>query len=274
VLTPSQQADKAKAAEAKGPLNWVKKSIANRASVQVAEDFQQGMQKWGAETGGLAPNWRRNASAGYVQTGALALLNPTRTFTDYKLEFFGQIESKSIGWVVRAKDDKNYHAMKFNMVEQGLRPIIAITHYNVVDGKMGRAISSPLNVMVHNNKPFQVAVTVKGKRFVTEVDGEQVDTFSEDLLAVGGVGFFSDPGERARLYWARVTKNDDWIGHFCAFLSGGDTQSTAELWTPAVPGIPTPWSPAGDSPILAAAWVGLPPFRRTHSPRRHKRCNK
>jgi hypothetical protein len=175
--------------------------------------------------------------------------------------------------VVRAKDEKNYHAMKFNVLETGLRPIIAVTHYNVIDGKAGRIVSNPLNVMVHNNKPFQVAVTVKGQHFVTEVDGEQVDSYSEDLLPVGGVGFFSDAGERARLYWARVTKNDDWIGHFCAFLSGGESQATAELWPPAVPGgFPAPWTPSGDSAILTAAWIGLPSFRRTHSTRRHKRC--
>jgi hypothetical protein len=275
VLTPESQTVAAKkAAEGKGPVNWFRQTVANRASVQVGEDFQGGMQRWTAAGGATPANWRRSAD-GYAVTGALAIFKPTTKFDDYKLEFFGQIEKKSIGWVVRAKDDKNYHAMKFTTIERGLRPIIAMVHYSVVDGKAGRATQTPLNVMVHNNRPLQVAVTVRGKHFVTEVDGEEVDRFREDGLPVGGVGFFSDAGETARLYWARVTKNDDWLGHVCAFLSGGESQATASLRLPGFPGgAPAPWTPAGDSAVLTAAWIGLPSLRRTQSPQRQKRCNR
>jgi hypothetical protein len=274
VLTPESQKARKQASEGKGPINWLRHTVANRASLQVAEDFQGGMQRWTAEAGAAPANWRRHPD-GYVQTGALAIFSPTTKFSDYKLEFFGQIESKSIGWVVRAKDDKNYHAMKFTTLERGLRPIIAMVHYSVVDGKMGRQTRTPLNVMVHNQKPFQVAVTVRGKSLITEVDGEEVDRFREEALPTGGVGFFSEGAEQARLYWARVTKNDDWLGHVCAFLSGGESQATAELWPPAVPGgTPVPWTPAGDSTILSAAWIGLPSIRRNQSSRRHKPCSR
>jgi hypothetical protein len=271
VLTPEAQHAAGKA-PGKGPANWVRQTIANRASVQVAEDFQSGMQKWGAAPGTMPANWRRS-SDGYVQTGALALFAPTSKYTDYKLEFFAQIENRSLGWVIRAKDEKNYHAMKFTTIENGLRPIIAMVHYSVIDGVAGRKTQIPLNVMVHHNRPFQVAVTVRGKHLVTELDGEEVDTYREDALPVGGVGFFSDAGEHARLYWARVTKNDDWLGHVCAFLSGGESQATAELRPPALPGgAPAPWMPDSDSSILTAAWIGLPSIRRTHSLRRQKPC--
>jgi hypothetical protein len=271
VLTPEAQHAASKA-PGKGPANWLRQTIANRASVQVAEDFQNGMQKWGAAPGTLPANWRRS-SDGYVQTGALALFAPTANYTDYKLEFFGQIENKSLSWVIRAKDEKNYHAMKFTTIANGLRPIIAMVHYSVIDGVAGRKTQIPLNVMVHNNRPFQVAVTVRGKHLVTELDGEEVDTYREEALPAGGVGFFSDAGEHARLYWARVTKNDDWLGHVCAFLSGGESQATAALRPPALPGgAPAPWAPDSDSSILTAAWIGLPSIRRTHSLRRKKSC--
>ena len=275
VLTPeSQQAARAKSKESKGPLQWVRQTVANRASVQVGEDFQGDMRSWGAAPGTLADNWHRNPD-GYVQTGALALFAPTRNFDDYRLEFFGQIEKRSVGWVVRAKDQNNYHAMKFTLLENGLRPIIAMVHYDVMDGKPSHRTQVPLNVMVHNNTPFQVAVTVRGKHFITSVDGEEVDNYREDGMPTGGVGFFSDAGERARLYWARVTKNDDWLGHVCAFLSGGESRATAELWPRSLPGgTPGPWAPPDNSSLLAAAWIGLPSLRRTQSPRRNKRCNR
>jgi hypothetical protein len=43
-------------------------------------------------------------------------------FTDYRTEFFGPIESKSIDWVVRARDRNNYYAMKFTLIQQDCAP--------------------------------------------------------------------------------------------------------------------------------------------------------
>ena len=138
-----------------------------------------------------------------------------------------------------------------------------MVHYDVIDGKAGRKCRTPLNVMVHNNRPIQVAVNVKGNHFVTSIDGEEVDSFSDDTLASGGVGFFAEAGESARLYWVKVSKNDDWLGHVCAFLSGDDAaRATAELWAPELPGVsraldagrdrqPLPWRQSGPAALSA-----------------------
>jgi hypothetical protein len=245
-----------------GPVNWLRRNIASRASVQVGDDFTHGMQGWGTEAKGYAAGWSRNAG-GYVQTGALALFRPTLKFADYRMEFFSQIESKSVAWAVRARDSKNYHAMKFTVLEAGLRPVIAMVHYNVIDGHAGRRFSTPLNVMVHNNRPIQVAVNVRGNHFITSVDGEEVDSFSDDALPTGGVGFFSEAGEKARVYWMRVTKNDDWLGHVCAMLSGEAT-TTASLWPANPPSMP--WRVPGtgeENVVIAAAGIGLPFSRKS-----------
>jgi len=243
-------------ARSKGAIERVREAIAQRAAVQVTDNLREGMEGWGAAARSYPAGWSRHPD-GYVQTGALALFSPTRDFTDYRLEFFGQIEKKSIGWTVRAKDEKNYHAMKFSVIEAGLRPIIAMVHYNVVDGKAGRRMQIPLNVMVHNRTPIQVAVSVMGNRFVTSIDGEEVDSYLDDTLPAGGVGFFSDAGEKARLYWVKVAKNDDWLGHICALLSGGST-ATAELRPCNRPGAPAPGYPGGNAADLAGVWIALP----------------
>jgi hypothetical protein len=254
----------------KGPLDAVRETIAGRAAVQYTDNLRDGMEAWGASAKSYPAGWTRNAD-GYVHTGALALFNPTRTFTDYRLEFFGQIENQGIGWTVRAKDEKNFHAMKFTVIEAGLRPIIAMVHYNVIDGKAGRRLQIPLNVMVHNRQPIQVAVNVKGSRFVTSIDGEEVDSFSDDSLPAGGVGFFTEAGEKARLYWVKVSKNDDWLGHVCAFLSGVNGSSdTAELWPRELP--KSPWNPDGPT-SLAGAWIACPYLRASRRARsKSQRC--
>jgi hypothetical protein len=121
-----------------------------------------------------------------------------------------------------------------------------------------------------------VAVDVKGNHFSASIDGEEVDSWSDDVLPAGGVGFFAEAGERSRLYWMKLTKNDDWLGRVCSMLDGSDAgpQATSELWgagsgnTPR-DGIP-PSRPADSGDMtLAAAGLGLPflPARKTRKSR-------
>jgi hypothetical protein len=252
----------------KGPVAWVRQTIAHRAALRVAENFH-GMESWGSAANAYPAGWSRHPD-GYMHTGALALFQPSIKFADYRMEFFGQIESKSIGWTVRATDTRNYHAMKVTVVEAGIRPFVALVQYNVVDGKSGRRTQTPLNVLVHNTRPMQFAVDVRGNRFVTSIDGEEVDSFIDNTLVAGGVGFFSEAGERARLYWMRFSRNDDWLGRVCAMLAeGAGVESAAGLRRPEPPGgAPAPGLPGDrDGMTLAAVWTGLPYLRASRKTR-------
>ena len=254
---------------AKRPLSWVRSAISKRATMVLTDTFHAGMQSWNAAPQGSAPGWSRHPD-GYVRTGQLALYRPSAAYSNYRLEFFGQIESKSMGWVVRARDLQNYYAMKFTVVEPGLRPIIAMVHYPVVGGKQGPKVETPLAVMVHDNTPYHVAVEVNGNRVITSIEGQEVDRWTDDTLASGGVGFFSEPGERARLYWMKLVTNDDLLGRMCAYLSGGSEEGsdTTALWrrmeSPA--DMPQP-RPGGAPPrrsedaVLAAAETSPQHFR-------------
>ncbi|MBZ5620044.1 MAG: hypothetical protein LAQ69_15165 [Acidobacteriia bacterium] len=247
----------------KGPVASVRRAIANRAAFTATDTLQTGMPAWGTAEKAWAPGWSRNPD-GYAHTGELALFRPSLTFTDYRLEFFGQIENKSMGWVVRARDKENYYAMKFTVIEPGLRPVIAMAHYAVVAGRKGRKIEVPLSVMVHNNTPMHVAVDVQGNRVTASVEGQQVDSWTDDLLPAGGVGFFSEAGERARLYWMKVSKNQDWLGVICSYLSdsGGNSRETAEAWGLPMPAeIPAPGAPAQPQDVaLAETEIGSRDF--------------
>jgi hypothetical protein len=254
-----------------GPIARIRQAISDRAAATVTDSFHNGMEAWGTASKQWAPGWSRHPD-GYMQTGQLALFHPSLNYKDYHMEFFGEIESKSMGWAVRAHDTQNYYAMKFTVIEPGLRPVIAMVHYPVVDGKKGRPVEIPLNVMVHNNKPMQVDVDVRGNKLLTSIDGQLVDTWIDDTLVAGGVGFFSEAGERARLYWMRISKNEDFLGRICAYVSstlGDGTRATAEVWPDEAPRAPQP-QPAPErtqEAALAATAAGLqnrfPKDRRT-----------
>jgi len=250
-----------------GAMAKLKQAISRRAASTTTDSFRNGMEAWGTPAKAWAPGWSHHPE-GYVQPGQLAIFRPSVQYTDYHLEFFGQIENKSMGWTVRAKDTKNYYAMKVAVVEPGLRPIVAVMHYPVVGGKKGKLSTTPLNVMVHNNKPFQVAVDVKGNRMITSIDGQEVDTWIDDTIPAGGVGFFADAGEKARLYWMKISKNEDFMGRVCAYISsklGDGSTATAELWAPEPFGRPAPSQHGGVSDTemtLRASFLVFPAFSR------------
>jgi len=251
----------------KGFWARTQQAIARRAAAEVGDNFHAGMESWGTPAKTWAPGWSRNPD-GYVNLGGLELFHPSVTFTDYRLEFFGQIESKGMGWVMRGHDKQNYYAMKFQVIQPGLRPVIAIVHYPVVDGKKGRKVETPLNIMVHHNEPFHVLVDVSGNHFTASVEGQKIDSWTDETPPVGGVGFFTEATERARLYWMKVTTNDDWLGLICSYLAGNSAREVAEVWGPGIPqDTPPPTAPAHSPDTILVETAssfddfGGPPFR-------------
>ena len=66
---------------------------------------------------------------------------------------------------------------------------------------------------------YNVQVQAQGNRFVTSINDQFVDSFSDSRLPSGGVGFFSGPGESARICWLRIVDSDDPFGKICALVT-------------------------------------------------------
>lgn len=143
------------------------------------------------------------------------------------MEFLGEIETKSLSWIVRGKDSRNYYAMKLTLTRPGLRPLLSLSHYPVLNGKAGHAVEVPLSVMTHNGVPYHVAVEVQGSDYRVWIEGEPVDAWSDDTLPAGAAGFFAEAGARSRIYWLTVSKNENWLGWLCARIVGMAEESQA-----------------------------------------------
>jgi len=252
--TPAAAATAPGRHEPSGPVSRLRHAIAERAAVSWSDSFRGGMEAWGAAKKSFAPGWTQSPD-GYVQPGALAIFHPTLNYTDYTLEFFAQIERQSMDWVVRARDTRNYYAMKVTMVKPGMRPMVAMAHYSVVDGKKVGYMETPLDIMVHNSRPMQVLVDVRGNHFTASVDGQPVGSWTDDAPATGGVGFFAEAGEKARLYWMRVSRNQDLLGRLCAYVAGSPSVQTAWLWSQDPDGRPRRNGP--DAPVEPAEALGM-----------------
>ncbi len=201
-----------------GTLATVQAAVRSRAAIDLNDDFRAGLSRWDGKPG-WALGWRYDA-AGFLRPGReLALLRDSIPLKDYHLEFLGQIEKKALNWVVRASNRNTYYGYKLLITKPGPLPAVAIVRYAMVDGREVARTQLPLPLNVRSDTMYQVRTDVRGSQFTTYVNGQLVDTWSDQRLASGGVGFFSERAEVARLRWVRLTDRDDAVGKMCSYLS-------------------------------------------------------
>ncbi len=195
----------------------VKEDISKRAAIAVTDDFRAGLDAWDSRSQ-LTSTWSYDA-AGFVQPGPLAILKPTTDLTDYRFEFLGEIDRRGMGCVFRARDLDNYYAMKFVEVKSGPLPLVHIVRYAVIKGKVVSRVEKPLPLTVRDDMLYRVMIDVHGNDFTIMAQGQVVDFFSDQRLKRGGVGFFCDRGEKARLRWVEVSHQYDALGRLCAYVA-------------------------------------------------------
>ncbi|MBZ5608028.1 MAG: hypothetical protein LAP38_07220 [Acidobacteriia bacterium] len=195
----------------------VKQNISQRAAIAVTDDFRSGLDAWDSRSN-LTSSWSYDA-AGFVRPGPLAILKTTTDLTDYHFEFLGEIDRKGMGSVFRARDLDNYYALKFTEAKAGPLPVVKIVRYTVINGKEVSRVEKPLPLTVRADMLYRVMVDAHGNDFTIMVQGQVVDFFSDSRLRRGGIGFFCDRGEKARLRWVEVSHQYDALGRLCAYLA-------------------------------------------------------
>ena len=111
------------------------------------------------------------------------------------MQFTGQIESKALGWVIRAQDTKNYYAMK---IENDTPGSVQYTRFAVVHGKQSLGTEKRLPLAVRADTAYNVKVEASGPHFSVYIQGEPVDLWSDNRLKTGALGFVSETGESGR----------------------------------------------------------------------------
>jgi hypothetical protein len=199
--------------------NWknVNQTISDRAAIVYADDFRSGLDAWESHSN-LTTSWSYDA-IGFVRPGPLAIFKPTIDLSDYRFDFLAEIEQKALGWAFRAEDLKNYYAMKLVVVKPGPLPLVHIVRYAVINGKEGPHVDKPLPMNVRTDMLYRIEVNARGSDFTIMVQGQVVDFWSDNRLRHGGIGFFCNRGERARLRWVEVSHQYDALGRLCAYLA-------------------------------------------------------
>ncbi len=183
-----------------------------RASISLREDFRMDLRNWQAPVESFRTDWQQVGRA--VKVGDLRLWKPTLPLGDYNMEFAAQIENRALGWAFRASDHKNYYATKISISGTKTSPRTEIIRYVVLGGSHQSKVQLPIPLDVVSDMVYDVKVRVRGDRFMTMVNGQVVDSWTDQRLKRGGVGFFNDPGEKSNLLWVAVAERESFLQRF------------------------------------------------------------
>jgi hypothetical protein len=168
-----------------------------KASANPAKTSDVGMSIMVGE-GGWVENWAGDP-AGLHSDRQITIYRPSLKLSDYRIEFQGQIDTKSIGWIFRAADPDNYYAMKLQLVSQELPLTVVLYKYIVLKGRQVQVGRVPIDAPVKNDTVFSIRMDVRGPKFNTYVQGQPVDVWTDDQIKSGGVGFLNERSERGKI---------------------------------------------------------------------------
>jgi len=166
----------------------------HEARNNVEERFEDGWKNW---SGGFA-SWTVDAAG--ARTGSLALFTPSMEWRDYELEFFTRIENHSVSWVYRAASLNDYYMASLTALpDKGF----ALTRRTVLRGKPGAALTAPLTILPNPKSAYLVRMRIAGSQFSLWIEGQKIETWTDNRFSMGGAGFLGAPDDRARIYWVR-----------------------------------------------------------------------
>jgi len=199
------------------PWDNFRRRIADRAQVDVFDDFSEGLDAWENADHG-ASTWSYD-NTGFVTPGALSLLSRSLSFTDYDLDALVQIEAKGLGLVFRAAGPRDYQAVRLVVENSDRVPALVLERYAVLEGRAAQRVRLRYPARYLPGNLYTIHLQVRGDAFALYIQGQLVDFWSDARLKSGGVGLFCASGEHARVAWVRVSHNSDSVGRLCSLLS-------------------------------------------------------
>src|SRR5205814_9544065 len=167
-----------------------------------------GMEMGGA---GWITEWASD-SVGSVRGRQISLYRPSISMSDYRLEFLGRIDRRSLGWVFRAADSSNYYAVKLQPAQPGAAPL-TITRFAVIHGFEGIHIQRTLAMNAGASDLLKVRLEAHGPRFTVYVQNQVAEDWEDDRLRSGALGFLNEREERGQIQSVQI-----------AFPKGGSRQ--------------------------------------------------
>jgi hypothetical protein len=187
--------------------------------LRIEDRFDSGFRNWIPSPGASQAGWKWEN--GLIHPGGLRIWNGSRNLGDYSFQFEGRVESKALGWVVRAPNHNNYYAAKLSIPERGGARRPEIVRFSVIQGQESRRQRFPLPIQIDKDAFYEYEVRAVGDRILTLVGGRVVDQWRDARFPTGGVGFFSERGDKSSIRWARLQEGESLTDRLRSYLTFG-----------------------------------------------------
>lgn len=187
--------------------------------IVIEERFQAGLRNWLPAPGSGMAGWK--LENGLLRPGGLRIWDGSRNLGDYSFQFEGRVESRSLGWVVRAPNHNNYYAAKLAIPEHGGAPRPEIIRFSVIQGQESRRQHFPIPLQIEKDQFYAYEVRAVGDRILTLVGGRVVDQWRDARFRTGGVGFFSERGDKSSIRWAKLEEGESLADKLRSYLTFG-----------------------------------------------------
>ena len=147
---------------------------------------------------GWIMNWAAG-EAGVRKTRDISVLRASLNLTDYRVDMQGQIETKGMGWIVRAMNAKNFCVLRLEIIKPGLEPVVNFVRFAMVGGEEESRLSLRLPFPVRIDTMYKIRTDVVGSTITTWIQDQKIDTWTNEHVKTGGAGLYYERGERASL---------------------------------------------------------------------------
>jgi len=135
-----------------------------------------------------AASWSRQPVAPSGRT--LTVYEPSRSESDYRMEFSWVPDAAGVGWVFRTRDSNNYYAAHLSLQQQGPESVLVAEHFGVSEGAEN-AHSKKVIPLKNATALIKVHMDAIGPVFKLFVEDNLADSWTGSRLGTGALGFYN-----------------------------------------------------------------------------------
>ncbi|MGH9558409.1 MAG: hypothetical protein ACRD30_04150 [Bryobacteraceae bacterium] len=193
--------------------------IQSHAPVTLHQNFSSGWSGWSSSTLARLDSPRRESRTVSDPAPVLRIWKRSIDLQNYRMEFSGAIEKRSLSWAFRAADGRNYYATKLLIAKPGTVPNAGLVRYVMMDGREWDRVQLPLPLTLDRGQNYRVRMTIEGNHFITYLDGQVISSWSDTRLHRGGIGFFEGGDDLQKVAWVDLSERDSFMGRMLAHFS-------------------------------------------------------
>ena len=139
---------------------------------------------------------------------SLTLYEPSRSESDYRMEFSWVPNASGVGWVFRTRDAKNYYAARLSLQQRGAESVLVAEHFGVLEGTEN-AHSRKVIPLKNATALIKIHMDAIGSAFRLFVEDNLADSWTGTRLETGALGFYNDGDQLPKLLALSVTFIDN-----------------------------------------------------------------